>query len=223
MTLHRDEVGKGLVSELEAFGRLVRTLSEEEAQTASRCEGWTVADVAAHVIGTMADITQGRIEGQGTPEVTERQVVERRGHAPADLAAELDTALEVVPSLLAAFDDDAWASPSPGGYDFTLGHAVEALWYDAYVHAEDIRAALGRPSERGDGLRASAFHVADLLDARGWGPARLVLDGVGEVAVGEPGGGAPTYTADALAFVLAATGRADPAATGLPRDVNVYA
>lgn len=223
MTLNRDEVGKGLVSELEAFGRLVRSLSDEDAQATSRCAGWTVSDVAAHVIGTMADITQGRIEGQGTPEVTERQVVERRGHAPADLAAELDAALAIVPSLLAAFDDEAWASPSPGGYDFTLGHAVEALWYDAYVHAEDIRTALGRPSERGDGLRASAFHLADLLEARGWGPARLVLDGVGQIDVGQPTDDAPSHAADALAFVLAATGRVDPEPLGLDPGVNVYA
>ena len=33
-----------------------------------------------------------------------------------------------------------------------LGEGIEALWYDAFVHADDIRSATGRPSERGDGL-----------------------------------------------------------------------
>ena len=56
MTLPREEVCKGLVSELEDFERLVRTLSPAELSMASRCEGWTVADVIGHVAGTMTDI-----------------------------------------------------------------------------------------------------------------------------------------------------------------------
>lgn len=224
MTLPREEVTKGLVAELEGFERLVRSLTDAEAAAPSRCAGWTAGDIAAHVIGTMADITQGRMEGQGTPEVTERQVLERRGRAPEALADELRQALDVVPGLLAVFDDEAWAAPAPGGYDFPLGEGIEALWYDAYVHADDIRAAAGRRSEIGDGLRASAFHVADLLDRRGWGPATLVLDGVGEVRVGDGApGSVQRIELDALAFVLAATGRIDPAPLGLDTTVNVYA
>lgn len=220
MTLPREEVLKGLVAELEAFERLVRSLSAEDAGRPSRCEGWTAGDVAAHLVGTMADVTQGRIEGQGTPEVTERQVVERRGMAPGALADELHQAIAVAPGLLTAFDDTAWTMPAPGGYDFTLGEAVEALWYDAYVHADDIRAAVGQPSEEGDGLRASVSHVADLLARKGWGPATLALDGVPEFRVGN--GDGRRVEGDPLTFVLAATGRTDPAAIGLDRGVNVY-
>jgi uncharacterized protein (TIGR03083 family) len=223
MPLSREEVGKGLTVELENFERLVRSLSPEEFQRRSRCEGWSVADVAAHMIGTMADITQGRIEGQGTPEVTNRQVDERRGRTAEELADELRQAGEIAPGLLATFDDDAWAGPSPGGYDFTLGEAVEALWYDAYVHADDIRAAIGRKSEGGDGLKASVSHVADLLTRKGWGPATLALDGLPEFRIGVGNGDGHRIEGDALSFVLAATGRAEPGTLGLTADVNVYA
>jgi uncharacterized protein (TIGR03083 family) len=219
MTLPREEVGKGLVTELEAFERLVRSLSDEELRAPSRCEGWAAGDVAAHVIGTMADITQGRFEGQGTPEVTERQVVERRGRTAAELADELRAAGEVAPTLLGAFDDEAWAAPAPGGFDFSLGEGVEALWYDAFVHADDIRAATGRPSERGDGVRASVEHVVTLLERQGWGPATVALDGMGEIAIG---GGGQRVEADPLEFVLVATGRSDPSSLGLDPTVNIY-
>ena len=220
MTLPRDEVSKGLVAELEAFERLVRSLSPDELQAPSRCEGWTAADVAAHVIGAMADITQGRFDGQGTPEVTERQVIERRGRSADELADELRAASEVAPTLLGAFDDDAWDAPAPGGFEFSLGEGVEALWYDAYLHADDIRAATGRPSERGDGLRASIEHVATILERQGWGPATIALDGSGERAVGGRGG--RRVVADPLEFVLVATGRSDPSALDLDPTVNIY-
>lgn len=223
MALSRDEVGKGLVVELEGFERLVRSLSPTEMTRTTRCEGWTVADVAAHLIGTMADITQGRIEGQGTPEATEGQVVERRGRPAAELADELRQAADVTPGLLAAFDDDAWGRPAPGGYDMTLGEAVEALWYDAYVHADDIRAAAGRPTERTDGLKASVSHVADLLTRKGWGPATLALDGLPEFTVGVGDGRGHRIEGDPFEFLLAATGRAEPAVLGLDATVNVYA
>ena len=126
----------------------------------------------------------------------------------------------LVAQLGAAFDDAAWDGPAPGGYDGTLGQGVEALYFDTYMHADDIRAALGRSSERGPGLRVSVHHVADELAKGAWGPATLCLDGMEEVVVGA---GGRQVTGDALAFVLAATGRADPVPLGLDGSVNIYA
>ena len=106
----------------------------------------------------------------------------------------------------------------------TLGQAMESLWCGTYVHADDIRSALGRPSERGPGLRAGVHYVADLLTIRGWGPATLALDGMERVPVGEVVAGQtpPEIKGDALTFLLVATGRADPAIFGLDRSVNVF-
>jgi uncharacterized protein (TIGR03083 family) len=219
MALPRQEVINGFTDELADFEKLLRSLDEGDANRPTRCEGWTVADVAAHVIGTLADIGAGRMDDLGTPEGTERVVLERRGRSVAELADELSQVAAVGAGMMAAFDEDAWNGPAPRDLAPTLGDGVEALWYDAYVHGDDIRAALGRPSERGAGLKASVSHLSVLLSQKEWGPATLRLDGMGSFAVG--GGGKP-IKGDALAFTLAATGRADPAPLGLDPSVNVY-
>jgi uncharacterized protein (TIGR03083 family) len=220
MALPRDDVTSGLLGELGAFEALIRPLTPEECARPSRCAGWSVGDVAAHVVGGMADVTTGRLEGLGTPEVTTRQVTERQGRSGTELADELAASAKAARDMLAAFDDNLWAMPAPGGFDFTLGEGVEALWYDAFLHADDIRSALDRPSEAGDGLVASVSHVADVLGRQGWGPALLAFDGLPEFAVGDAGG--RRLTGDPLAFVLAATGRADPTPLGLDESVNIY-
>ena len=204
MTLSSQDISTGIIDELGNFQRLVGSLSDEELATASRCEGWTVGDVAAHLIGTVVDIVEGRVDGLGSPEVTQREVDERRGRTGAELAEELAGATKGATDLIKVFDDAAWEGPSPGGYEGTLRQGVEAIYYDAYLHGDDILAAIGRPSVRTDGLRASVHHVAFELEKRGWGPATLALEGVEEVNVGA---GGKKITGDALDFVLAATGR----------------
>jgi uncharacterized protein (TIGR03083 family) len=219
MTLSRTEVVVGLVDELEAFGALIGPLDAVAWSAPTRCEGWTVADVAAHVVGSMADVVSGRLEGLGSPEVTAREVAERKGRGPGELGSELAEVTKLAADLGEAFDDEAWAAPAPGGFDGSLGEGVEALWYDTYIHGDDIRAALGRAPEQGPGLKAAVHHVAMLLDKKGWGPATLSLDGIETLEVS---GGGRAVTGDRLAFVLAATGRSDPAALGLDRSVNLY-
>ena len=230
MALPRIEVTTGLLDELEGFRALIAPLSAAEWAAPTRCTGWTVGDVAAHVIGGMADVAAFRLEGLGTPEVTARQVGERRGRPPAELADELAAAIKGASDLIGAFNDEAWALPAPGGFDFTLGEGVEALWHDAWLHGDDIRAALGRPSDRGAGMVASVSHIADVLSREGWGPAVLALDGLAEFPVGPAGhgssgsgsGSGSRFTGDPLTFVLAATGRGDLAALGLDERANIY-
>ena len=170
MALPRTEVTIGLLEELERFKGLIQPLTPAEWATPSRCTGWTVGDVAAHVIGGMADVAAFRLEGLGT--------------------------------------------------------GVEALWHDAWLHGDDILCALGRPSERGDGMKASVSHIADVLTREGWGPAVLALDGLPDFAVnGGPANGSSgrsRFSGDPLAFVLAATGRADPRPLGLDESANIY-
>jgi len=220
MTLPRTDVIGGLEAELQAFGRLIGPLDDGAWRTPTRCEGWTVANVSAHVVGSMADVVAGRLDGLGSPEATAREVAERADWTPAQMVAELDDVTRQAAELAALFDDAAWEAAAPGGYDGTLGQGLEALWYDTYLHADDIRQALGRPSERGDGLRAGVHHVAAELDKRGWGPATLAFDGLEAVPVGA---GGATVTGDALDFVLVATGRIDPAGAGPTVPLNIYA
>jgi len=90
MTLSRTVVVPGMTAQYLDFVELLRGLTGEQWETPSRCQGWRVADVAAHVVGQLTDVTNLRLEGLGTPEVTQRQVEERRGRSAADLADELE-------------------------------------------------------------------------------------------------------------------------------------
>ena len=220
MTLDRDSILHGVETELGAFAELLRSLSDGDLDAPTRCEGWSVGDVAGHVVGIVVDITVCNLDGQGTATVNERQARERRGRSAVQLADELDAARPTMMSILTSFDHDAFSGPSPIDPSLTLGFVVEAIWYDAYLHADDIRAALGRPSERGAGLRCAVHHVAGYLENRGSVPMTLALAGLEPVPVA--GGGSET-TADPLDFVLAATGRRDLRALGLDPRLNVYA
>ena len=75
------------------------------------------------------------------------------------------------------------------------------------------------PPSRRRGDRAAVSHVAAALTDRAWGPATLQLADAPGFTVG---GGGPTLTGDALAFVLVGTGRADPSSLGLDDTVNIY-
>ena len=205
MALARTVVSEGLIDELEKFEALVRPLSSEQWETPSRCEGWTVGDVARHVVGSMADVAAGRLDGLGSPEVTKREVDERAGRSPAELADECADVTKAAAGMLPLFDDAAWAGGAPGGYEGTLGDGVEALWYDTWVHANDIRAALGRQPVIGSGLPGGISHVTFELAKRGWN------------------GAIPEGEKDAYAFIMVATGRADATKLGADAPVNIYA
>jgi uncharacterized protein (TIGR03083 family) len=219
MTLPRDQIEKGLADELSALSALVRPLDEGQLATPTRCAGWTVRDVAAHVAGTLADVVAGRFEGLGTPEVTQREVDERAGRSGTELADELDEVNAGSQQLLTLFDDAAWEAEAPAGVAPTVGWGAEALWYDVFVHGDDIRHALGRPSEPSEAVRAAVSHVTAVLTDQGWPPATVALDGIEAFDVA---GGGRRITGDPVSFILAATGRLDPAAIGLDDRVNIY-
>ena len=219
-TLSKSEITAGLIADLDAFGELVGSLDDAALDTPSRCAGWTVRDVAGHTVGQMTDVVEGRLDGLGSPEVTERQAKERAGRSGRELAAEVAETRARANDMLALFDDAAWNGPVGSDFPGTLGDGVLALWSDAYLHADDIRAALDMPSTRGDGLRGAIHHATDILEGNEWGPATLALDGIEVIDIG---GGGEKITGDPVEFLLVATGRGDPSKLGLDESVNIYA
>ncbi|MFC4909138.1 maleylpyruvate isomerase family mycothiol-dependent enzyme [Actinomadura gamaensis] len=216
MTRHlppdRDTTVKGLLAEFRAFADLVDGLSAADWDAPTRCTAWRVRDVAAHVLGNAEDIVN-RASGTRSPD---EQAAAGRGRSPAGLAAALRAAAGTIEPGLSALTDEVWAGPGPAGR--TVGNGVLTLWYDAYVHSDDVRAALGRPAGTGPGLGAALAWLRETLDDRV--SLTLRLDGFPEAEIG---GGGTVVTGDPHPFVLAATGRLDPAALGLPEEVNVYA
>ncbi len=219
MTLGRELVVPGMLAEYRAFAALLGELSSAQWEAPSRCEGWRAADVAAHVVGQLTDVTNLRLDGLGTPEVTERQVGDRRGRSSLELADELLTGTKLAEDMSAGFDDAAWTGEVPG-VTGTLGFGLEALWFDAYLHADDIRSAAGRPSVTDARANAASLsHIAQVLTDQGWDPATLALDGSPEFTVS---GGGRRITGDPNAFILVSTGRAPASSLGLDETVNIY-
>jgi uncharacterized protein (TIGR03083 family) len=223
MQLTRTETLEGMLSEYASFADLIDTISTDDWTRTTRCDGWEVRDVAGHVVGTVQDVVAGT-SGSRTPD---QEAADLRDRSPGDLAAEFRTTLEGLRAMAEALDnDDAWASPSGVG-DLTIGRGVLTLWFDTFVHADDIRSSLDLPRDTGAGLRASIAYLEDELTTFGWGPAAVVFtdqdEGFGALAIGDVVPASPTHKVPAHDFALAVTGRLDPAEVGLDPGVNIYA
>ena len=148
-----------------------------------------------------------------------------RDDGPADAVARLEAALDGLRALAAVLDDDdVWNGPS-GAPDLTMADGVLTLWYDTYVHVDDVRVALGRPSEPGPGEQAALAYVVGQLEAQGFGPVRIELTRGGHpiVELGAVDDATATVAVDPHDFLLAATGRLDAGSLGLDPTVNLYA
>jgi len=221
VALSRSDVVDASGDGIKRFEELVRSLDDQQWQTPTRCEGWNVSDVVAHVTGNMTIIAEGRLSDFADPGHVDREVNARKGKSPAELADEFAQSSKVAQDILSGIDDAAWNGPSlveVGGP--TLGAGVEAIFYDIYVHAQDINEALGRTPERDEaGMKISVSHLTDLLTEQKYKPSTVALDGMPEFPVS---GGGDRVTGDPYDFILVATGRKDPSSMGLDETVNIY-
>jgi uncharacterized protein (TIGR03083 family) len=220
MTLERSVVVPGMINEYTAFADLLDTLSPEQWESTSRCADWRVADVAAHVVGQLSDVSALRLDGLGTPEVTARQVAERSGSTAGQLAGELRGTIKTASELVAGFDEAAYNADGPQGNGQTLGFGLESLWFDTYLHADDMRSVLGQPTPSPAGLAPSVSHISAMLTEQGWTPATIRLTGLDDFLVS--GGGGQVISGDPMQFVLVSTGRAEAATMALEPSVNIY-
>lgn len=120
-------------SQRERVAELVRGL--DDAQLATRvpgCPAWTVRDLLSHLTGLAADVVAGNVDGAGTPAWTSKQVADRQGRS--------------VPELLAEWDEHG---PRVDGVVDQLGLAGYRIFYDATMHEDDLREALGLPLATG--------------------------------------------------------------------------
>jgi len=171
---------------LDAFG-------EDEWKAPSRCDGWTVQDVVAHLVGVNAFWEASVNAGlAGTP---------TRMLASFDPAAHPPLMIEPMRALsgrevfdqfvasnqgfldaLAPLDDGGWSmtAESPAGHVSIRLLASHALW-DAWIHERDIALPLGlAPTEETDEIASSLRYAAAV------GPALTISQGdpcVGEFTV----------------------------------------
>jgi uncharacterized protein (TIGR03083 family) len=172
------EVGSALVRQRLRLQATLEGLTEEEWGTPSRCAGWRVQDVIAHLVDVnrfwSASITAG-LSGTPTrlltgfdPATSPAQLVLAQGtQAPPDVLERFTRTTRSLATLVDDLDDDGWAAvaETPVGHVTIRTLAHHALW-DAWVHERDIHLPLDRPVvEEPDELLACVRFAAALSPA----------------------------------------------------------
>jgi uncharacterized protein (TIGR03083 family) len=172
------------------LGDVLTTLDEAQWSAPSRCEGWSVRDVVAHLAGTnrfwALSISAG-LAGEPTrllaafdPVATPAQLVEaQRSLTPAEVLDKYETGVAAIAEVLAAVEGEGWeiVAEAPPGHVSVRAVAAHALW-DAWVHERDILLPLGLdPVEEPDEVALSLRYAAAL------GPAFTAAKGTGRRGV----------------------------------------
>lgn len=153
-------------------------LSEDDWRTRSRCDGWSVQDVVAHIVGVNAfweaSIAAGlagkptRVLAAFDPAATPPLMVEpMRALTPAEVLDQFVSTNDGFLGALADLDDRGWSTlaESPPGHVPIRLLAHHALW-DTWVHERDIALPLGfTPPVEADEVLSSLRYAAALSPA----------------------------------------------------------
>lgn len=170
------------------------SLGDDDWRTPSRCDGWTVQDVAAHLDGVnrfwQFSIGQG-LAGSPTraltgfdPKATPAAMVDAvRSATPAETLAGLVESSEALCEQIATLDGDQWSTiaEAPAGHLPVRLLVHHALW-DCWVHERDVALPLGlvpavEPDEVMPSLRfVAALGPAFAMQSGTATPAALVLE-----------------------------------------------
>ncbi len=152
-----DDQREAVVRQRTRFAALIAQLSPDDWRVASRCEGWTVQDVVAHLVGVnhfwAASVTAGlsgtptRILDGFDPAATPPLMVEpMRTLEPAQVLDQFVASNDAFLATIAELDFAEWAvlAESPPGHVPIRLLASHALW-DSWVHERDVALPLGSP------------------------------------------------------------------------------
>jgi uncharacterized protein (TIGR03083 family) len=130
-------------------------LDDEQWAVASRCEGWSVQDVTAHLVSTnqfWAFSIGAALRGEPTrflatfdPVTSPVELVDAaRSQSPAEVLDRFVETNEAIADAIARLDDDGWSTlgEAPPGHVPLRAVALHALW-DSWTHERDIVLPLG--------------------------------------------------------------------------------
>ncbi|MEB3069887.1 maleylpyruvate isomerase family mycothiol-dependent enzyme [[Mycobacterium] vasticus] len=203
-----------LLDEYRSFADLLSSLQPAAWNRATRCSRWQICDVAGHVVGQAVDTVNGAI-GTRTPD---EQAAALRHLPSSALARDLSDAAGKMAVIADTIDDSGWERSS-ALTQFTIGQGMHALLADTFIHADDIRAALGHPPVAGPALYAGIDFVLGVLSRD---KAAVADPDVAPLLHLPPESIAAVTGSDPHEFLLAATGRRDPASLGLPPCINIF-
>jgi uncharacterized protein (TIGR03083 family) len=173
-----------LLRQRQRLAATLESLSDDEWAAPSRCEDWTVQDVATHLVTVNGfwrySILSG-LAGEPTrllvgfdPKATPAALVEAAGALPpAETLAQLIASSEALCEVVEGLDEAGWqtVAETPVGLISVRLLALHALW-DCWVHERDIALPLGRPVlEEPDEVMGGLQYVAGL------GPAFVLASG----------------------------------------------
>lgn len=173
-----DDPLAAIVRQRRRLADLLTDLDAEQWATASRCEGWTVQDVIAHLTGVndfwRASVRAGaagaptRMLVGFDPAATPPLLIEpMRGLSPAEALDQFVSSNDKLLASLEGLDDPAWdaIAESPAGHVSIRLVGDHALW-DSWVHERDVALPLGiEPAVETDEVVASLRYAAALSPA----------------------------------------------------------
>jgi len=126
-------------------------LSDGEWSAPTECPLWTVKDVCAHLVGGEVWMAAGHPpQPEGLVGIADRPVAERRDTPGPAVLAELREVFALRQRQLAADPPDpAVPTLTAYGWPVTVGILLTHRAFDAWIHEQDVRRALGRPGNLG--------------------------------------------------------------------------
>ncbi|MFE6353793.1 maleylpyruvate isomerase family mycothiol-dependent enzyme [Streptomyces rochei] len=155
-----------LTAERDELLPLLRSRTDADfALPVAACPGWTVRDVLAHCSSALTRAVENRFErGVFSPESNDRDIAERADWTNARILDELERGMTE-------------AGPVIG----RAGGVLDMLALGEWVHAGDVRVALGEPGAyAGRGLPEALALLGTLTRDRGHVPLHADLDDVDE-------------------------------------------
>jgi uncharacterized protein (TIGR03083 family) len=182
------EVGAALVRQRRRLQATLASLGDDDWQVQSRCEAWSVQDVAVHLDGvnrfwhwSIADGLAGtptRLLENFDPKATPAAMVDAAratNPTPSETLAALGESSEALCEQVEQLDSEQWAAIAecPAGHLPMVEVAHHALW-DCWVHERDVALPLGLDvAEEPDEVMACLRYVAAI------GPALALRAGLG--------------------------------------------
>lgn len=179
-----DDPAGPLLRQRRRLGDVLASFSDDQWRGTSRCDGWTVADVVAHLVGTnqfwAISLAAGlrseptRFLATFDPVSSPPAMIQAfREQSPRDVLAQYTSSVDELAAVVEGMDDAAWetVAESPPGHVAAHVVALHALW-DAWIHERDILLPLGLEHTLADDEVIGCLHYVAAV-----GPSFLAAGG----------------------------------------------
>ncbi len=232
----RNEAAAGYTAVMSGLAEQLAALSPSLWAASTDCAGWTVRDIASHLLGAQEDmmsvrrtLRRRRIGHRHYPRLSlldaanQQQIDDHSSDTNDDVAAQYRANTPLVARRVAAFPALVTRIPvdktmAPGGLPLRLGYLFTTIYLrDAWMHSIDLSRGTREPraTTAADGMVAGQV-LRDVAVVWAEGP-NVELELTGDVSgtwrLGQTGGAAVRVTADGVDFCRRLSGR--PPDTGV--------